>query len=223
MREGEDLTTELEELIKIFLKPVQGIPFHIAIQTLTGKMVYKLNKSDDKDKKLIEKLSKAADIAVKNANHIGIYRNRPNEVGNDMEPYVKDALKEIGLQPETPKRSDGVRQSTGYPDIYFKDDFNRHIYLECKTYNKGNISTTLRAFYLSPPISGKSKIIYDALHIVLSFEIEQITRDNRRCYIPVAWKLVDIYNMKLDVKHEFNAHNIEMYGHDAIITEGKID
>lgn len=211
---------ELEKAIGKFLIPIQGIPFHIVIKALTGKNVFKIDLADRKDKQLIEKLSEVARISGENANRIGIFRSRPNEVGNDIEPYVKNALKEVGFHPETPKRSDGKRQSTGYPDIYFKDGFGRHIYLECKTYNKENIDTTQRSFYLSPSVTGESKIIYDAPHVIISFEIKQIRRDNKRCYIPVAWMLVDIHSMNLDVKHEFNASNREIYRREAILSEG---
>lgn len=217
--EEEKYIEKLEETIGKFLKPIQGIPFHIVIKALAGKKVLKIDLNNNNDRKLIEKLSHVAEIAGKKANKIGIYRNRPNEVGNDIEPYVKDALKNMGFYPETPKRGDGRRQATGYPDIYFKDDIGRHIYLECKTYNKENIDTTQRAFYLSPSVTGESKVTHDAPHLIISFEIKQILRDNKRCYTPVAWKLVDIYSMNLDIKHEFNASNREIYRQEAILAE----
>ena len=219
MDEDTAYISELENTIEKLLSPIHGIPFHITIKALAGKRVFQINLSESKDKKLVEKISQAAEIALKNANDEGIFRNRPNEVGNDIETFVKDALFEIGFSPDTPQRADGVRQATGYPDIYFMDDFNRHIYLECKTFNKANINTTQRAFYLSPSITGNSKIIYDAPHLILSFQIKQINRDGKRCYIPVAWKLVDIYSMKLDVKHEFNASNRDIYQENTILAE----
>jgi hypothetical protein len=33
----------------------------------------------------------------------GINRPRPNEAGNDIEPYLKKALKEVGYTATTPK------------------------------------------------------------------------------------------------------------------------
>lgn len=218
----EDYVKQLEETIGKFLKPIEGIPFHIAIKALYKHKVLPLDLDDEKDSQLISDLSQAAQIACENANRTGIFRNRPNEVGNDIEGFVRDALKDFGFNPETPMTVDGIRKAVGYPDIYFKDKYGRHIYLECKTYNKANINTTQRAFYFSPAKERQSKIIYDAPHIVMSFEIKQIQRGGRRCYIPVAWKLVSIHSMKVNVKHEFNASNRDIYRRKAILAEGKI-
>lgn len=223
-KEKSKLISDLDEIISKFLEPIRGIPFHDAIKSLTGTTVIKLDLSRTEDRKLVKKLKKVANIAMKDASREGIFRSRPNEVGNDIETYVKDALRKVGFSPDTPKRKDGKRQATGYPDIYFKDDFNRHIYLECKTYNKKNIDTTQRSFYLSPSVTGSSKIIYDAIHIIISFEIIQVARENKRCYEPVAWKLVDIYSMKVNIKHEFNASNKAIYKSDAILADSiKVD
>lgn len=223
MDPSEDYVKQLEETIGKFLKPVEGIPFHVVIEALYGHKVIRLNLEDEKDVQLVKDLSRVAQTAGKNANAKGIFRNRPNEVGNDIEGFVKEALKDVRYRPETPMTAGGTRKAVGYPDIYFKDKHDRHIYLECKTYNKANINTTLRAFYFSPAEEDQAKIIYDAPHIVMSFEIRQIQRDGRRCYIPTAWKLVSIHSMKVSVKHEFNASNRDIYRRSAILAEGKIE
>lgn len=223
MTSNEDYVKQLEETIGKFLKPIEGIPFHIAIKALYGHKVIPLDLEDEKDRQLIEELSHVAQIAGKRANRKGIFRNRPNEVGNDIEGFVREALKDVGFNPETPMTAVGTRKAVGYPDIYFKDKYGRHVYLECKTYNKANINTTQRAFYFSPAEEGQSKVIYDAPHIVMSFEIKQIQRSGRRCYIPVAWKLVSIHSMEVSVKHEFNASNREIYRREAILAEGNIE
>ena len=222
LRTSENYVKQLEETIVKFLKPMEGVPFHLAIRALYGYEVIPLNLKDKRDIKLIEDLSGVAQIAGQNANRKGIFRSRPNEVGNDIERFVREALKNVGLNPETPMTADGTRKAVGYPDIYVKDRHQRHVYLECKTYNKANVNTTQRAFYFSPAEKGQSKIIYDAPHIVMSFEIKQIQKGGRRCYIPVAWKLVSIFSMKVGVKHEFNSSNKDIYRKEAILAEGKI-
>jgi len=223
VRTNEDYIKQLEETVVKFLKPMEGVPFHLAIRALYRRKVIPLNLKEDKDVQLIETLSQVAQIAGENANRKGIFRSRPNEVGNDIEKFVREALKKVGFNPETPMTAGGTRKAAGYPDIYVKDKYSRHVYLECKTYNKANINTTQRAFYFSPAEEGRSKIIYDAPHIVMSFEIKQIQRSGRRCYIPVAWKLVSIHSMKVSVKHEFNASNRDIYRREAILAEGKIE
>lgn len=218
----EDYVKQLEDTIGKFLKPIAGIPFHLAIKALYGHEVIPLNLKDEHDRKLIDDLSNIAQIAGKKANEKGIFRSRPNEVGNDIEKFVKKALSITGFYPKTPITANGKKKAVGYPDIYFKDRNGRHIYLECKTYNKANIGTTQRAFYFSPAERQQSKIIYDAPHLVISFEIEQTQRNGKRCFIPVAWKIVSIHSMKVGVKHEFNASNKDIYRQEAILAEDKI-
>jgi len=78
-------------------------------------------------------------------------RSRPNEVGNDIEPYIKSALNSLGLNADVPIGPKGRKKSTGYPDILFW--FNKSpYYLECKTYNIENIETTQRSFYRAFPL-----------------------------------------------------------------------
>lgn len=223
MTSDEDYIQQLEETINKFLKPIRGIPFHIAIKALYGHQVIPLNLKEEMDIALIADLSRVAQTSGEDASRKGIFRNRPNEVGNDIETFVREALKESGFNPETPITANGIRKAVGYPDIFFKDKHGRPTYLECKTYNKANINTTMRAFYFSPAEEGQSKIIYDAPHIVMSFEIEQTRRNGKRCYVPVAWKLVSIHSMKVSIKHEFNASNKDIYRKEAILAEGKIE
>lgn len=224
MKNQNEYIEQLEQTISKFMKPLKGIPFHIAIKAVFGQKVLEPDLEDKKDKELIEDLSKIANIAGRDAKEDGIFRSRPNEVGNDVEPYVRKALRGIGIIADIPKRSDGKKQAAGYPDIYFKDRFGRHVYLECKTYNKKNIGTTQRSFYFSPPPEkNKSKVIYDAYHLMVAYEIEETRRKGKRCYIPVAWKIVSLYPTKIDVKHEFNADNKDLYNERAILAEGAIE
>jgi hypothetical protein len=223
MTPQEDYINQLEATLAKFLEPIKGIPFHVAIKVLYGHEVIPLDKNDAKDAQLISDLSLVAKIAGENCTKMGIFRNRPNEVGNDIEKFVKKALMLTGFNPKTPMTGGGVRKAVGYPDIHFKDKHGRHIYLECKTYNKDTINTTMRAFYFSPAEKSQSKIVYDAPHVVISFEIKQTQRSGKRCYIPVAWKLVSIHSMNVNVKHEFNASNKDIYRKEAILAQGKIN
>jgi len=97
-----------------------------------------------------------------------LFSKRPNEVGNYIEAYVKDAMQQYDLNPDVPAGITGKKKATGYPDIifFFKD---KPYYLECKTYNLENISTTQRSFYFSP--SDDFKVIHDTHHFILSYEM----------------------------------------------------
>ena len=103
----------------------------------------------------------------------------------------------------------GKKKSTGYPDIifFFKE---KPYYLECKTYNLENISTTQRSFYFSP--SDDFKVIYDTHHFLLSYEmVLDSQKGNKNVYRCRHYKIMSLEALSLDVKYEFNSDNRRMY------------
>ena len=149
-------------------------------------------------------------------NEKGIIRTRANEVGNDIESFVKESLSEIGYQSNTPKTLGGKSKASGYPDIEFKDEYDRWHYIECKTYNIKNLNTTFRSFYLSP--SKDFKVTKDAHHFGFSFEIYvDRSTGNKHIYKVRSWKILDLSKLKLDVKYEFNSDNKTLYKEELII------
>ncbi|WP_292460575.1 restriction endonuclease [Methanothermococcus sp.] len=143
---------------------------------------------------------------------------RVNEVGNHIEPYVKEALSKYGYA-DTPKTKNGRRKSTGYPDIEFwhggkAENDGRVVYIEIKTYNEKNVDTTQRSFYASPPNDKEGfKITHDAPHIVISFKIEKINNN----YYATGFKIVDLYYLNGSIKREFNASNKELYDDKLVL------
>lgn len=214
-------TKKLEEVIKQMLTPLKKIPFNLVIEGLSGYEIIPFNRENSEDKKLLNNLIKVANKAGLEVNKLGIKRARPNEVGNEIEPFVKRALNEIGYKADTPTTNSGGKKSTGYPDIEFIDEFDRANYLECKTFNIQNIATTQRSFYLSP--SDEFKITKNAHHFVISFEIfveKSIGKEN--IYKCKSWKLLSLEGLDVDVKYEFNADNARLYSKELIIAEGNL-
>ena len=211
-----NLSNELQGVIAQMLKPLKGLSFEIVIEGLSGHKVIPFNKKDPKDQKVLETLKTCA----KNVKHYvnneinGITRNRPNEVGNDIEPIVEKELKNLGYQANKPTTNQGHKKATGYPDLEFIDEFNRLNYLECKTFNIKNINTTQRSFYLSP--SEDFKVTQDAHHFGISFEIYKETSN---VYKIRSWKILDLSKLKLNVKYEFNSDNKHLYSKELILAE----
>ena len=143
----EEMSKELKGVISQMLKPLKGLPLSVVIEGLSGYKVKPFNKRSDKDLKVLEILKNVADNVLTTVNKKGILRQRPNEVGNDIEPYVKQALQKYGYSADTPLTISGKKKSTGYPDIEFIDEFGRYNYLECKTYN---IESTPKSFLDEP-------------------------------------------------------------------------
>ncbi len=217
----KEYTTRLENIIKQMLQPLKDIPFNLIIEKMTGKKVIFFDFNDDNQIKLLELLKRVALNAGDNINKIGIQRPRSNEIGNDIEPYVKNALNLLGLNADTPAGPDGNKKATGYPDIIFWYN-ERPYYLECKTYNIRNVNTTQRSFYFSP--SDEFKVIYDATHFVLSFEMYVSGEsDKKHIYKCKHYKILSIETLSTDVKHEFNSDNKRMYSGEkgtTILAEG---
>jgi hypothetical protein len=206
------------------LQPLKDIPFNLVIEAMTGKKVISFDRSNPEHQEVLELLKQAALEAGGKINMRGISRPRPNEVGNDIEPYVRNALNSSGLQADIPEGPNRHKKAMGYPDIIFWHN-NKPYYLECKTYNIENIGTTQRSFYFSP--SEEFKVIYDAPHFILSFEIYVAGENgNEHIYKCRHYKILSINSLLLDVKYEFNSDNKRMYsGQDGtiILDEGEVE
>jgi len=217
----EEYIKTLENAIKQMLQPIRNIPLKLVIESLSGCIIVPFNPEDTKDQAVLNTLIEVAKLAGLNVNKEGIIRPRPNEVGNDIESFVLNALRTFGYESSKPATISGKKKSTGYPDIEFKDQYNRINYLECKTYNVQSILTTMRAFYLSP--SEDFKVTKDAHHFIISYEIYvagQIKTNN--IYKCRNWKILSLDQLLVDVKYEFNCDNRRLYSQELILAEGSL-
>jgi hypothetical protein len=55
------------------------------------------------------------------------------------------------------------------------------------------------------------KIERDALHFLLSFQIEKTVRDGTAGFVPIRWKLISLEGMSLEVHTEFLQNNHHIY------------
>lgn len=205
----KEYTSRLENVIKQMLTPLRNIPFNLVIETLTGKKVLAFDKKISDHAKILLLLEEAAIKAGNKINEKGILRPRPNEVGNDIEIFVKEALNLKKLNANTPIGKSGNKKAMGYPDVLFWYN-EKPYYLECKTYNAETINTTQRSFYFSP--AEDFKVTHDATHFLLSFEIYVAgERGNKHIYKTNHYKILSIETLTVDVKYEFNSDNKRMY------------
>ena len=216
----DDYTKNLEKIIKQMLNPLKNIPFNLVIEGLSGNKVIPYDRENDRHREVVGLLESAAIKAGREINKNGIKRRRVDEVGNDIEKYVKIALNELDLKADTPSGKTGKKKSTGYPDILFwyKDI---PYYLECKTYNIDNINTTFRSFYLSP--SKDFKVVHNTLHFLLSYEMFVFNNsDGQNIYRARHYKILSIEKLLTNVKYEFNTNNRELYKNEYLIVEGDL-
>jgi hypothetical protein len=220
----QEYTQRLENVIKQMLTPLKNIPFNLVIESLTGKKVISFDFSNSEDKELLEILKNVAVVGGRKMNINGIESRRANEVGNYIEAFVKQSMREHDLNPDTPAGKSGKKKSTGYPDIVFFYK-KKPYYLECKTYNLRNIETTQRSFYFSP--SSDFKVVYHTHHFIISYEMFVAGRKGaKNIYKCKHYKILSIDSLSLDVKYEFNSDNRRMYSGRAgttILADGEIE
>ena len=136
------ISKELSGVIAQMLKPLKGLSLNIVIERLSGHKVIPFDKNNSEDQKILDTLIKCAKNVKVKVNKNEITRDRPNEIGNDIESFVKEELKNLNSEANTLIASNGNKKSTGYPDIAFKDHNQNINYLECKTLSIKNINTT---------------------------------------------------------------------------------
>jgi len=206
----------LERALVQFIKPIRGIPFEVVINAICGTSVKKFDRDNKKNNETLELLIAAMRDACKAVQENPIERSRPNEVGNDMEPFVIRALIDRKFVAAAPKTKGGKGKSTGYPDVRISTG-DASIYLEVKTYALPNHNTTQRSFYLSP--AEDPKVSDDGYHLLVGFEIER----NGSLYMPVAFEIVDLYGLECDMKAEFNSDNRRLYAHQRILAQERVN
>lgn len=220
MNDLENYVKQLEQVIARFLEPIGDIPFPVVVKALTGCNVLAFDLSFKQNEELLERLSMAAQISGKTAFHQGIFTARPNEAGNQMEPFVLKALREVGFRADKPISRSGKKKVAGYPDIQAEDQYGRIVYLECKTYSTKTKGQRFRTFYFSP--SEDPKITRDAFHILMSFELNEAQREGKKAFVPISWHIYTLDKLLLHLKREFNASNKELYTPGALLAEGRI-
>ena len=208
-----------ERALSELTKPTKKVPFKTVLHATTGHRLIELDTNNPAHVALRTKILKAAAMAGERARREGISTARANEAGNHLEPFVRAALKDAGLEARVPVNSSGRAQATGYPDIELTGE--PACYIELKTYSAATAHTTQRSFYYSP--SATPKVTRDAIHLLLAYELEKIERDGRSVFVPNHWKLLTLEDLEVDLKFEFNQSNRGLYDRGrATLDEGAI-
>jgi hypothetical protein len=198
------LTTALSEITRT----TKHIPFKEVIQATTQHRVLDFDTNTPAHLHLRRELQRAAELTLWRARQTGLSAARANEAGNQLEPLVKAALREVGLDARTPATTAGNAQSSGYPDVEIAGAVP--CYLELKTFSTATVNTTQRSFYYSP--SATPKVTRDALHLLLAFELTKGAAAGGGTFMPVRWKLISLQDLAVDLKFEFNQSNRGLYG-----------
>lgn len=84
---------KLENALAQILKPMKGVPFSVVVRALADQNIIQIDPQSPDDRDLIATLEKAIHVCAAELKKHPIERPRPNEVGNDVEPFVTAILK----------------------------------------------------------------------------------------------------------------------------------
>ena len=210
----EEKTKMLEDKIKeLEMLPKHGEEVYLRdiVKKMTGNNVPKC--PDDILEKIIEIASECINIMKNPENYKDKYNEksisipnvslnfpvkcdketRSNECGNYMEGILDIACENI-VSPKTVK---GKLLSSAYPDRELKDI----AYIEVKVFDVDSKNSTFRSFYLST----LDKITKSLPHVLVAFPHKD------RVLINTKPEVIDLYDLKLKLKQEFNASNKDVY------------
>jgi hypothetical protein len=166
------------------------VTFADIIQSQSGYKVLPL--TDD----IVKDIVPFVEQAIANYNSGPHWSGRVNEFGNHMEEVLR---KTDPTRFSKPTKSNGKKQSTGYPDLKFPSN-NIVVYPEIKVFKAGSEDGTMRSFYLST----FNKITSDAVHVVIGFEHVDKKLTGK-------YHIIDMKDKTLSIKIEFACSNKELY------------
>ena len=220
-RENMERMKEYQEIIKEILSAFERVSFPVIVESSTGYKVLSIDKERDAD--LIEDLSTIARIITNRYHKIPITRDiyklvigkepktfRPNEVGRILEYEIYNTPGNFKVI----SRVQPLKQ-VGYPDVKIVEKTGRVSFVDIKATTRPNVGSP-RDFYYSTKEKTLEKINSDGFHLLLGFIIKETDPEE---FITIGWKLVDLSKIKVSIKAEFNADNLEIYKPDAIIKE----
>ena len=127
---------------------------------------------------------------------------------------LQACLESAGVSVEMPRPASG-RSGGGYPDrLLWRDE--KPTYLEVKVSREENIGQgSARNFFYQP--TKHSKIRHSARHLLAGFSIRE--RSEKR-WILTGWKIADLFHLRVKLKPEYNADNLEIYRDELVLLEG---
>ncbi len=190
-------------------RALEGVPLKEVVLAATGCKVLSIDKV--KDQAWLDSLGQVLDRVLKNLNdpnHAVQAGGRINEASRFIEDELLIQLNVIpGWKGSIPKTSSHSEQRSGYPDLRLQLGDDRIVYLDPKLHAEGSRSSSFRTFYFEPR-QDTLKITEDAIHLLVS--VSHSPRPGGGIFFS-SWELIDVANMPLRLKAEFQASNREIF------------
>ena len=206
---------QLKDVARFFLRPMERLPFPVVVEAMTNCEIFPMSESSQ-DQGLLFALSRACTATVAESASAPYQANRPNEVSVQVEEKLQAHLESAGVLVEMPRPADGrARGGGGYPDRLLRCD-GEPSYLEVKVSREENIvKGSARNFFYQP--TENPKITLSARHLLTGFAIRE---QAEKSWILTGWKIVDLFHLRVKLKPEYNADNLEIYRDELILLEG---
>ncbi len=214
---------EYQKIIREILSAFEGVSFPVIVESSTGYKVLSIDRK--RDAELIEDLSTIARKITSYYHKIPITRDTYKSVmGKEPKAFRQNEVGRI-LEYEINRISDKLKfkviskiqslKQVGYPDVKIIEKSGRIAFVDIKATTRPDVGSP-RDFYYSTKEKTLEKINSDGLHLLLGFIIKEVEPEK---FITIGWKLVDLSKIKVSMKAEFNADNLEIYKPEAIIKE----
>lgn len=203
------LMEDFDIFVRRLIKGAKNVLFRDVVKSASGFNILKVDGVYlEAIKQIKESLKSDLDSISKSIEKN--FSGRANELSNYLEGVVKTHInnKLRGFLASIPKAGKN-RRSAGYPDLIVEFEKGKYVYVEVKTYQIKTINSSLRSFYFKP--SEQNKIMESCPHIIIGFEVISLGRNNRSPFKINNFKIVDLYDLKVDLKPEFNANNPAIY------------
>jgi hypothetical protein len=140
---------------------------------------------------------------------------RVNEMSSHFENAIQARLSAVdGFGCSFPKTAAGKIQRSGYPDLVLRDRASgRVFYLDPKLFAAGGKTSSLRTFYFEPKRE-TNKVTEDARHLIVGIEH---TRAADGTVQFARWELIDLAELRVRLKAEFEGSNADMYRPEAVV------
>ncbi|HSK74050.1 MAG TPA: hypothetical protein VK892_20290 [Pyrinomonadaceae bacterium] len=191
---------QYKDLVSEHFRRLEQVPLSVANEYATGKMILPITKSPS-DILLLEKLSQSCIGTAVESKNKPILAGRRNELKFYFERLFEAMLERNGLRIDF----EGVIWQNEEPT-----------YLEIKVSREQNINQgSARNLFFQP--TANTKIVHSARHLLAGFAVREISEKN---WILVNWTIVDLWFLRVRLKPEYNADNLEIYRQEAVLLKG---
>ena len=201
---------EFSAAVRLLKSGVSRLYFRDVINAATG---YKIIPFDGNSNQILEDIKSWLDVNLNELSNLieMDYVGRPNELGNYLERVLMARLDEsLNFSVDMPRTEQGHKQAVGYPDGIIVDQRRDLVaYFDVKIFQEKTRTSPLRSFYYQP--TNQSKISHDAPHFLVGFVVDSLGDNNRSPFIIKDYEIVDIYDLEVNFKAEFNASNKDLY------------